>query len=186
MLIAWLMKAAYLEEGCSTPNKISVNSVFSMSQILAEINPESEQYPHNAYMPMALPLIDIRSLSSMSLYELALCHRESLNERRNITYIQGVAKWWHSIGWGIVPLGRRKLDSWLFSNQVLSGIETIDLGSEQLGLWFWGNPVAPDHSVTINKLQDGGYLVEACVRASRWRAIKKALERMEGGLDPFV
>ncbi|KAF9063135.1 hypothetical protein BDP27DRAFT_1385002 [Rhodocollybia butyracea] len=150
MLIAWLLK-------------ISINSVFSMRQILSEINPEFEQYPHNAYTPIALPLIDIRSLSSMSLYELALL-----------------------IGWGIVPLRRRKLDSWLFSNQVLSGIETLDLGSGQLGLWFWGTPVLPDHSVTINKFRDGGYLVEACVRASRWRAIEKALERMEGGLDPFV
>ncbi|KAF9065613.1 hypothetical protein BDP27DRAFT_1228755, partial [Rhodocollybia butyracea] len=185
MLIAWLLKAVYLEEGCNSPNKISINSVFSVRRILSEINPVFEQYPHNAITPVTLPFFDIRSLPSMSLYELALHHRKSLNKSRNIAHIQRVDKWTH--GWGgIVPLQRRQLDSWLFSNQVLSGVETLDLGSEQLGLWFWGTPFVPDHCVAINKLRDGGYLVQAGVRASRWRAIEKALERMEGGLDPFV
>ncbi|KAF9062163.1 hypothetical protein BDP27DRAFT_1451869 [Rhodocollybia butyracea] len=183
MLIAWLLKAAYLEEGCNTPNKISITSLVSMRPILAEINPEFGQYPHNAFTTMALPFIDIRSLPLMSLYELALCHRESLNETRNIAYIQGVTKWLHKIGADIVPLRKRQLDSWSFTNQVISGVEELTLGSSQLGLWGWGTPATPDHLAIINKFRDGGYL---CVRASRWRAIEKALERMEGDLDPFV
>ncbi|KAF9033508.1 hypothetical protein BDP27DRAFT_1348479 [Rhodocollybia butyracea] len=187
MLIAWLLKAAYLEEGCNTPNKISISSLVSMRPTLAEINPEFGQYPHNAYTQMALPFIDIRSLSLMSLYALALRHRERLDETRNIAYIQGVTKWFHRIGVYIVPLRRRQLDSWSFSNQVISGVEELNLGSTQLGLWCWATPAIYDHFATIiNKSRDGGYLITACVRASRWRAIEKALERMEGGLDPFV
>ncbi|KAF9050939.1 hypothetical protein BDP27DRAFT_1433959 [Rhodocollybia butyracea] len=185
MLVAWLLKAAYLEEGCNTPTRISINSVFSMRRILAEINPEFEQYPHNAFTPISLPFIDFRSISSMSLYDLALRHRESLNETRNVAYIRRVEKWRRCIGGGIVPLRRRGLESWLFSNQVISGLETLNLGSEQVGPWFWGTPALPDHNVTINKFREGGYLIKACVRASQWRSIEKALERMEGGADPF-
>lgn len=154
-------KAAYLEEGPTSPNAMTVSAAVSLRKVLAETNRDFESYSHNALLPLAFPPITIQQMTSMSLYEFALVHRKALEDMRNLPYIQGYQKWVPTIGGQAIPTRRMGTDSWLISNQVIGGVDKLDMGSELLAFWHWMLPFLPDHTFTLNKLK-GGYIFDAC------------------------
>jgi len=186
ILVAFFLKAAYLEEGSTNPNALTVSAAVSLRKALAETNRDFESYSHNALLPFAFPPLTVQQISSMSIYEFALIHRKAVESTRNIPFIQGYQKWVPSIGGSAIPSRKKGTDSWLLSNQVIGGVDKLDLGSEQLAFWHWMLPFLPDHSFTLNKLR-GGYILDACngIRPNRWTAIVKALDSIKEG-KPLV
>ncbi|KAJ3875514.1 MAG: hypothetical protein NXY57DRAFT_514286 [Lentinula lateritia] len=186
ILVAFLLKAAYLDEGPTSPNALTMSAAVSLRSVLAATNRDFESYTHNALLPLALPPLTVQQVSSMSLYEFALIHRKAIEDMRNIPYIQGYEKWVPSIGGAAIPARRKGTDSWLLSNQVVGGVDKLDLGSEPLGFWHWMLPFMPDHVFTVNKLR-GGYILDGFsgVRPQRLKAIEKALEGIRRG-EPLV
>ncbi|KAJ3738749.1 hypothetical protein DFH05DRAFT_1516799 [Lentinula detonsa] len=186
VLVAFLLKAAYLDEGPTSPNALTLSTAVSLRGILAHENRDFETYSHNALLPLAFPPLTVQQVSSMSLYEFSLIHRNAIEDMRNIPYIQGYEKWVPSIGGAAIPARRKGTDSWLLSNQVIGGVDKLDLGSEPLGFWHWMLPFMPDHVFTVNKLR-GGYILDGFsgVRPPRLRAIEKALDGIRKG-QPLV
>ncbi|KAJ4474330.1 hypothetical protein J3R30DRAFT_3659011 [Lentinula aciculospora] len=186
VLVAFLLKAAYLEEGPTSPNALTISAAVSLRGVLAESNRDFEAYTHNALLPLAFPPLTVQQVSSMSLYEFALIHRKAIEDMRNIPYIQGYEKWVPSIGGAAIPARRKGTDSWLLSNQVVGGVNKLNLGSEPLGFWHWMLPFMPDHVFTVNKLS-GGYILDGFsgIRPPRLRAIEKALDGIRKG-EPLV
>ncbi|KIK57394.1 hypothetical protein GYMLUDRAFT_86838 [Collybiopsis luxurians FD-317 M1] len=186
ILVAFFIKAAYLEEGPSSLNSIRVSAAVSLRKVLATTNRDFEQYSHNALLPLAFPPLTVQQVSAMPLHEFALIHRQAIDCVRNIAYIQGYEKWVPTIGGAALPARDRKVDSWLLSNQVVGGVDKLDLGSELLGFWHWMLPFMVDHAFTVNKLRDG-YILDGFsgIRPSRMKAIEKVLESLQRG-EPLV
>jgi hypothetical protein len=85
-----------------------------------------------------------------------------------------------------IPARKRGEDCWLLSNQVVGGVDKLDLGSEHLGFWHYMAPFMPDHTFTVNKLR-GGYILDGFsgIRPTRIKAMEKALEGIRSG-NPLV
>ncbi|KAF9075620.1 hypothetical protein BDP27DRAFT_1315370 [Rhodocollybia butyracea] len=127
----------------------------------------------------------------MSLYDLALVHREAVENLRNISFVQNYEKWVAAPlnGGGLnvmTPAPLKKNDGWMFLNQVVAGIEQFNLGEELLGFWEYLLPVYPDHTFALNKLR-GGYVLDGFsgIRPTRMASIEKALKGIREG-QPLV
>ncbi|KAF9063001.1 hypothetical protein BDP27DRAFT_1300017 [Rhodocollybia butyracea] len=186
ILVAFFIKAAYFEEGPTSPNAVTISAAVSIRRVFAESNPDFESYSHNALLPLAFPPLTVKQVSAMSLYEFALMHRQAVNNMRNVPYIQGYEKWIPTIGGAAIPMRRKATDSWLLSNQVIGGVDKIDFGSKKFGFYHWMMPIFPDHGLTLNKLGDG-YIFDAFsgIRPGRIASIQKALEGIRTG-NPLV
>jgi len=186
ILVSFIIKAAYLDEGPTSLSTMRVSAAVSLRKTLSQTNREFEEYSHNALLPLAFPSLTVQEVSAMSLYDLALIHRQAVNNVRNIAYIQGYEKWVPTIGGSAIPAGDRKSDAWLLSNQVVGGIDKFDFGSELLGLWHYMLPFMVPHAFTLNKLR-GGYICDlfSGIRPPRMKSIEKALEGIRNG-NPLV
>lgn len=157
--------------------------MISLRQVLAETNPELEDYSHNAFVASALPPLTTQQIPLISLYDLALMYRKSIDDTRNITFIQGFIKWLASIS-GHRVLPPKRGDIWSFSSLMVAGVNKFDLGSETLAFWHWTVPLmfAPNHMLVLNKFK-GGYIFDPMtgIRSSRWTSIQKVLQGLQDG-----
>ncbi len=138
---------------------------------------------HSLYLPVCHSIlqskkaVSIAVSSPIAIYDLALRHRKALEAIRNVAYVQTVDKWVLDIGGVAVPCRRRGRVGWIFTNQVITGFDKFDLGSEKLGHYFYNVPFATDRIVAINKFR-GGYIIDAGMRNAQWRTVAKKLEEM--------
>ncbi|KAG5646234.1 hypothetical protein DXG03_004061 [Asterophora parasitica] len=180
VLVAWFLKAAYLQETDDKNGAACVTSIVSIRSPLEEKNPAFKNYTHNSIMPCCCPSLSKEEIASKSLAELAVIHRKAIDDVRNIPFIQAYTHWVAKIGGIIIPIRRQGVDSWVFSNQVIGHLDEIDFGSEMSAFWYWDVPFSADNSVIVNKFK-GGYIIEAGVRRSRWEAVAEEAERMKKG-----
>jgi hypothetical protein len=188
-------QAAYLDEGPTSTHDLAGSGPVSIRKLLATStgNDAFSEYTNNCHLSFAFPQLTVRQVSEMSLYELALVHRGAVESVRNISVVQKYEKWVaapSSIG-GLdgkapVPLKKSGIDGWMFSNQVIAGVEQFDLGSELLGFWHYMSPMFPDHAFTLNKLR-GGYVLDGFsgIRPTRMASVERALEGIRSG-KPLV
>lgn len=131
-------------------------------------------------MPCSLPLTTTASLKDTSIAQFSLIHRDIVKAVRSRDFLQSYIRWVNSpaVGGNALPVHRVGVHSWIFSNQVIGGLDKIDFGVEQLAFWHWNAPIIPDHSVILNKF-DGGYMLEAGVRKSRWLSLEREVQSLQ-------
>lgn len=122
----------------------------------------------------------ISTLASKPLSEFALMHRKMIDDVRSVSFVKNYNGWVKKIGGNALPARRWGADSWIFSNQVIAGLADIEFGPESKveAFWHWNTPIIPDHSVLLNKFK-GGYILEAGIRRTRWKAVEQQLWQMK-------
>lgn len=166
---------------------VSVTSTISLRTPLLVKNPAFVDYTHNAIMPCSFPLLRVDSLANTPISELALLHRKTIDDVRDLPFIQSYNKWVATVGGNAIPVRKSGTNSWIFSNQVIGHLDDIDFGpgSEMMAFWHWNAPIIPDHSVILNKFK-GGYIIEAGIRRSRWAAMEGEVDRIKSGAKRLV
>jgi hypothetical protein len=99
---------------------MSMRSVFEAAEL--------KTYPHNAFLSISHPRVSLSKLSEMSLADLALHLRNTIQETRNLGYVKASDKYFSELGNNTTPFRSFSLDSWAFSNQVAARIDNIDFG----------------------------------------------------------
>ncbi|KAK7462343.1 hypothetical protein VKT23_007944 [Stygiomarasmius scandens] len=176
VLVAWLIKAAHLGE--TDNNTVAVSMAVSLRQPLSGRDPRFENYPHNSLIGCSYPTLSKGDVADLSLAELAVISRQSIDNVRNMPFIQSLIRYLDSVGGALIPTGKQGQDCWIISNQVIGRADDIDFGLEMHSMWFWSLPVIPHHTVIMNKLR-GGYMLQAGLRRSRWVVIEKEVASMK-------
>jgi len=144
-------------------------------------DPAFEQYPHNAFAMLATPEFPISEISTASLADLAVLHRKSIDECRNVAYLQDYCAVANRLGRNVLPSGQRTVDKWVCSNQTIARMDLLDLGTETSQFFTWLKPYIPHHGIILNKFK-GGYILEISMRKSRWEGVEKELEMVRGAV----
>ncbi|KAG6843877.1 hypothetical protein H0H93_016847, partial [Arthromyces matolae] len=118
-------------------------------------------------------------LKTKSLKELAVLHRKALEPAGEIAWVQAYNTYLKKALRGHLTFRRSGDEPWIYTNQVITGFDKLDLGSKLYALSFWITPHENDHMVAINTFKDG-YIIQANARATRWRAVAKAVEALNG------
>ncbi|KAG6816585.1 hypothetical protein H0H87_004886 [Tephrocybe sp. NHM501043] len=181
VLVAWFLKALFATE---TDGKFPCSfSLVSMRSTLSHKEPAFNAYSHNCIIPSAIQAMTKDELRTMSMPELALLHRQSIDAVRNIPFINTYNHWMRrttSSGKLFVSL-RPRDDTVFFTNQTIGKWDQVDFGSEIFYFWLYVAPFAPDHLITLKQFKEG-YIIEANVRRARWKAVAELVERINGGV----
>ncbi|KAK7462366.1 hypothetical protein VKT23_007967 [Stygiomarasmius scandens] len=175
VIVAWFIKTAHYGE--TDRNTVNVHMAFSLRQLLTECDSKIENYPHNSQIGCSYPTLSKENIANLSLAELAIISRQSIDSARNVPFTQSLMRHLDSVGGTLIPERRQGQDSWIISNQVIGRVDDIDFGLEMQSVWFWCLPALPDHTVVVNQF-NGGYVLLAGLRQSRWVAIEEEIERI--------
>ncbi|KAG6818364.1 hypothetical protein H0H93_005566 [Arthromyces matolae] len=173
ILAAWFFKAIHANE--TDDNVVALWSYNSIRETLAKKYPALMDYSHNAIVLHPITPFTKEELRTKSLKELAVLHRKALEPAGEIAWVQAYNTYLKKALGGHLILRRSGDDPWIYTNQVISRIDKLDLGSKLYAGWFWTTPHETNHHVAINRFKDG-YTIQANAKATRWRAVAKAVE----------
>jgi hypothetical protein len=147
------------------------------------MNPGFEKYPHNCMAVCPMPNFSSSWLKSATIAEVALSHRDHIEQVRKLSFIQSLACYFETLK-GTAPIPDRSFEkpSFMLSNQVIGGLTNISFGpgTQLEAFWEWSIPVNANDMGIINKVK-GGYSIMVTMRKSRWDSIEKEIERINGG-----
>ncbi|KAI5477317.1 transcription factor Mbp1 [Pseudohyphozyma bogoriensis] len=172
VMLAWALKAAYLDESVSsTPLKVA------QSVSPRQVDASFEQYPHNATLLADLPPLSLASLASTPLSTLALQSRVSIVRTRSLAN----AKLQLLSPTGAILPRREWGTEWFgFSSQVKGGYDQIEWGTETRCIVGYPLPLNADHLLFVYEL-NGCYTFVGDLKKSRWESMKSELKRLEEG-----
>ncbi|KZW01234.1 hypothetical protein EXIGLDRAFT_760993 [Exidia glandulosa HHB12029] len=178
ILIAWVVKTIYEEEELYEKQQVALVSALSIRSTLAKVDKGIESWPHNAVTPCCSALTTQAAIKNGHVADLAYLHREAVDGVRTVPYMQSWIRHISTQGRPSVPARRRGVDVWTFTNQVLARPTEIDFGVPIAGFFYFFCPLQIDHTTVVNKL-NGGYMLNAMLRAKRWEAIERAVQRLQ-------
>ncbi|KAG6847733.1 hypothetical protein H0H93_006276 [Arthromyces matolae] len=177
VLAAWILKAMHTNE--TDDGAPCLLSQVSIREGLAGKYPALRDYTHNAIVTYPMAPFTKAELAAMSLGQLAILHREAFKPAGKIAWIQAYNTYLNKALGGHLTFPRRGGDEpWMYTNQTRTQLDKLDFGSKGYVTWFWLTPQEYSNTICINKFQ-GGYLIQANARSTRWRAVAKAVEELQ-------
>ncbi|GAA5822970.1 hypothetical protein JCM3770_002483 [Rhodotorula araucariae] len=201
VLTAWLLKNAHAADQDARTSVVA-SAVYTLRALFPLAS-----YPHNAMIPYPLmpEPISAVTLSTLSIAQLALIHRQSLSDSRNIPYVNAVIHKMrdaplipeHSWPWaGLLRGGPRPPFRWISSNQTTSGVADLQLpmcacaprracgeGSDAvldtLAYYMVVISAIKDHQVFRFQANSVGVFLEGSMRRERWRNVAEAVRLLE-------
>lgn len=166
----------------SNKSILSVCSVLTTRSLLSLYTPLPSllSYPHNAVILFYYPQLSISSLPSTSLPTLSSLHRQSLLSSRTPSYLLSTVLVDSS---QLVPKVSTKEARTVYTNQVVAGLTEIKFGKEIEIEQFWVYSTPWETASRINRMKEGGYVISARMRPSRWKAIEKGVEKLLAEAD---
>ncbi|KAH7096893.1 hypothetical protein BKA62DRAFT_718215 [Auriculariales sp. MPI-PUGE-AT-0066] len=177
VLLMWFVRAAHSTEVLTDDRQISVLSAVCMRETLTAVDSEFARYPHNCMTSCTLPLMNKKELVvTGDLGDMALTHRKSLDQMRNLSFIKNWVHHMHKNGSSSIPARGNGYDAWLSTNQCQGKTTKIDFGAPLVGYFYLMN-VMPDHTILTNELHDG-FMMQSTMRKSHWDAVDAAVARL--------
>ncbi|KAG6835444.1 hypothetical protein H0H93_001392 [Arthromyces matolae] len=178
ILAAWTFKNMHANE--TDDNTPWIWSYVSIRDVLSEKYPELKNYSHNGVIILPMAPFTKKELASKSLGELAVLHRKAIEPAGKVAWVQAYNTYLKKALDGHLVFTQKSGDEpWLYTNQVSARLDQINFGTKTYATWAWVTPHEFDHMIFVNKFK-GGYLIQVSARATRWAALARAVQELDG------
>lgn len=189
VLVAWLWKAVYAHSA-DADLRVHCTNLASFRGLLAQYDPEIQNYPHNAFVPLPYPRFTVADLKSLPLHNLSY-QLASGRTSLSLAHVHSAEKTFKTATFA-APLHPQADETFFISNVSATRILEADwtsIGAKRTicgfryALTALGSPLT-NAAYISGHLPDKSVLLDVILTRSRMQALTAEVDRLEALVAP--
>ncbi|KAK0231280.1 hypothetical protein IW262DRAFT_1262373 [Armillaria fumosa] len=189
ILVAWLWKAVYAHSA-DADLRVHCTNLASFRGLLAQYDPEIQNYPHNAFVPLPYPRFTVADLKSLPLHDLSY-QLASGRTSLSLAHVHSAEKTFKTATFA-APLHPQADETFFISNVSATRILEADwtsIGAKRTicgfryALTVLGSPLT-NAAYISGHLPDKSVLLDVILTRSRMQALTAEVDRLEALVAP--